>query len=185
MSVDSYFFAENDFWLTMPAFEPVCEGHMICMPKNGHKGFLQCGTVLYQEGMEMMQKVIDSLLEAGHEHIFVYEELNPTSKPHISQTTTERYINILPVESDFYGAFRFLQQGWQSQKSFSAARRFCKEGGYQLVALYSNRGHEIVVRPLSYGISSQYFRKMSQLFFQENTPSRKKSLNFEKAYSSL
>lgn len=177
---DSYFIAENDFWVTMDALEPICDKHMICMPKNGHRGFLQCGTVLYQEGLEMLQSVIDKMLEAGHEYVFVYEELNPTSKPQPRQTSTERYLNILPIESDFYGAFRYLQQGWQSEASFASARRNFSEGGYQLAAIFSNKGHEIVIRPLRYSLPPHYLRKMSYLFFnrtlsEKNAPSDKRA----------
>jgi len=179
---DSYFFAENNFWLTMSAIDPLCEGHMICMPKNGHRGFLQCGTVLYQEGMEMIQSVVDRMLEQGHDHVVLYEELNPSTQHPSRQTSTERYLNLLPVESDFYGAFRYLQQGWKKEASFSSARRCFDKGGYQLVAIFSNKSHEIVVRPLRYALPAHYLQKMSALFFNQDPIVKKSTPSKEKAH---
>lgn len=183
---------ENDFWLSVPALNPLCDGHRVCLPKTAERGFLECGTVLYHEGIKLILSDIDQLQEAYQKPVFLYEEINPARTEGSPKTTTDKYLNLLPIEGDLYGAFRFLQDRWQSFDSLPRVRRYFQKQkrmsmgdqgcmshdhnrffagndampvqGYQLAGLFSKAGSQLAYRSLYYPIASHYLKRMVNLY---------------------
>lgn len=178
----------------MPAVQPLVTGHRICMPKSGFVGFLKTGAVLSQSGNELISQEIDALHDIYDSPVFLFEDVAPTGVKKSEFSTTERYINLLPIESDFYGAYRFMLDKWQSYESLSACRHAYQKQfrlkrelwtkkralnlddpynkaiqandlGYQLIGTFSKvKGHQLAMRPMAYPSSNHFLRKMIETF---------------------
>ncbi|MBK66596.1 MAG: hypothetical protein CMP22_00515 [Rickettsiales bacterium] len=178
------------------------------MPRSGVSGFLRSGLVLVQTGLEFLNQEIDQLQDIYDKPVFLFETIQPQTSNRLHETTTERYINLMPIESDFYGAYRFMIGNWQSFDSLTACRHAFKKQirvksslwtkkksqdfdgynkelsqddiGYQLIGTFSKyKGHQISMRPLLYPVADHFLIKMMDSFASKKLHVNTKQLAFK------